>query len=444
MGQTNQVDPELLFKQEDLSLEDIVQLKSDVYASVKTRRKFEKELASFYETKAGKLSSTSKAQARKGVACWLINKLPQATELLEKARTSKETDYFLALCYLGSNRPLQAHDLFKKWYQDDPDSLLLTMSYVDAKIKTDQIEEAFELLKKIKARKNFRHNADIYFYTGLCLEYFGRYKEAETEYQNALRVNSKHQPTLFRMAWNADLSGYEEEALELYQTLMKLKPTNINTAINLGLMYEDKGEYDKAIKCYERVLEYYPTHPRGLLYLKDSQAAQTMYYDEQLKRREQRLAQILSIPISDFQLSVRSRACLEKLGVRSLGDMTKWTEPGLLKTENFGMTSLAEIKELLARHGLTLSQEEFTLPESTQPAVSSTQSTTDLLNKPLSEFEWSARTKGCMARMKLYIVGDLTKHTEAELLAVQNFGQTSLTEVKQRLNLLGLVLKLPE
>ncbi|MCK4909206.1 MAG: RNA polymerase subunit alpha domain protein, partial [Planctomycetes bacterium] len=169
-----------------------------------------------------------------------------------------------------------------------------------------------------------------------------------------------------------------------------------------------------------------------------------MYYDEQLKRREQRLAQILSIPISDFQLSVRSRACLEKLGVRSLGDMTKWTEPGLLKTENFGMTSLAEIKELLARHGLTLSQEEFTLPESTQPAVSSTQSTTDLLNKPLSEFEWSARTKGCMARMKLYIVGDLTKHTEAELLAVQNFGQTSLTEVKQRLNLLGLVLKLPE
>ena len=46
-----------------------------------------------------------------------------------------------------------------------------------------------------------------------------------------------------------------------------------------------------------------------------------------------------------------------------------------------------------------------------------------------------------MERLNIEILGDLIEKTEAELLAAKNFGQTSLNEIKQRLEEHGLRLK---
>src|SRR6185437_4893571 len=62
------------------------------------------------------------------------------------------------------------------------------------------------------------------------------------------------------------------------------------------------------------------------------------------------------IPITDFELSVRSRNCLKKMNIRSLGDLLKTSEAELLSYKNFGETSLNEIKALLAQKGLRLGQ----------------------------------------------------------------------------------------
>ena len=56
-------------------------------------------------------------------------------------------------------------------------------------------------------------------------------------------------------------------------------------------------------------------------------------------------------PITDFELSVRSRNCLKKMNIRSLGDLLKTTEQELLSYKNFGETSLNEIKALLDAKG---------------------------------------------------------------------------------------------
>ena len=69
-----------------------------------------------------------------------------------------------------------------------------------------------------------------------------------------------------------------------------------------------------------------------------------MYYDEDQERREDKRNKILRTPINDFELSVRSRNCLAKMGVHTLGDLVKKTEPELLSYKNFGETSLQEIK----------------------------------------------------------------------------------------------------
>ncbi len=67
-----------------------------------------------------------------------------------------------------------------------------------------------------------------------------------------------------------------------------------------------------------------------------------MYYDEDAQKRRDRMSQVLGVPVSDFELSVRSRNCLQKMGIRTLGDLARCTEQDLLASKNFGETSLVK------------------------------------------------------------------------------------------------------
>ena len=124
--------------------------------------------------------------------------------------------------------------------------------------------------------------------------------------------------------------------------------------MNLGILYEDLGRDQEAASCYDSIVKASPTDERARLYLSDAIAGMDMYYDEDLERKEDRLNQILRTPITDFELSVRARNCLNKMNILTLGDLVKQTEAELLAYKNFGETSLNEIKEILGTMGLSL------------------------------------------------------------------------------------------
>ena len=63
---------------------------------------------------------------------------------------------------------------------------------------------------------------------------------------------------------------------------------------------------------------------------------------------------IRSKSIDDLQLSVRSRKCLQKLNIRTIGELIIKTEAELLGCKNFGVTSLNEIKKAISSFGLSL------------------------------------------------------------------------------------------
>ena len=63
---------------------------------------------------------------------------------------------------------------------------------------------------------------------------------------------------------------------------------------------------------------------------------------------------VLSKPVSELELSVRSRRCLQRLNVQSVGDLVQYSEADLMAARNFGVTSLNEIKAKLGDIGLTL------------------------------------------------------------------------------------------
>jgi DNA-directed RNA polymerase subunit alpha len=146
--------------------------------------------------------------------------------------------------------------------------------------------------------------------------------------------------------------------------------------------------------------------------------------------------------VTDFELSVRSRNCLQKMGVRNLGDLTKLTEQELLAGKNFGETSLREIKEMLESKGLRLGQlvpkekpKDYALHENLTPQQQA------LLSRPVAELNLSVRARKCMTRLGIATLGELIGRTPDELLESKNFGVTSLNEVRGKLSDLGLRLR---
>ncbi len=61
-----------------------------------------------------------------------------------------------------------------------------------------------------------------------------------------------------------------------------------------------------------------------------------------------------------------------------------------------------------------------------------------LLDTPVTDFELSVRARTCLKKMNIRTLGDLLRTTEAELMGYKNFGESSLTEIKQMLAAKGL------
>jgi len=122
--------------------------------------------------------------------------------------------------------------------------------------------------------------------------------------------------------------------------------------------------------------------------------------------------QTLGIPVSDFNLSARSRNCLKKLGVFTLGDLCHTTEAELLASKNFGEMSLVEIKEMLASKGLQLAQlaSERPAAESSAPEPISADEQA-LLAKPVSDLMLSVRTRYRLFHLGINTLAELVRRT---------------------------------
>ena len=151
---------------------------------------------------------------------------------------------------------------------------------------------------------------------------------------------------------------------------------------------------------------------------------------------------MLNIPVTDFELSVRSRNCLQKMGIMTLGDLCRCTEQELLASKNFGETSLVEIKEMLTTKGLRLGQyaQERAVSELYEPEALSPDEQA-MLDRPISELNLSVRARKCMIRLGINTLGDLVRRTGDDLLECKNFGVTSLNEVREKLTVLALKLR---
>lgn len=285
--------------------------------------------------------------------------------------------------------------------------------------------------------------ADEVFKQGLDCESAGDRLGAIVAYREAVSHCGKPEH-LHRLAYLLDLVGEEEEAMQIYEAARETGTPKLQTLINLAVIYEDAGDFAKAEYILNQVIESDPNEPRARLFLKDVQASRGMYYDDDEDRTSSRHDAILDIPVTDFELSVRARNCLKKMQIRTLRDLVRVGEAELNSYKNVGDTTVAEIKQMLASKGLRLGQDTAGGPRLRQEDIDELHErgiTDQILNKPISVLDLSVRARKALQMLGVLSLGELAARTEAELLGVKNFGQTSLDEIKERLGDHDLSLK---
>jgi len=393
------------------------------------------------ELEAGESISPS-GKTKMGVCQFLLGRFSDALETLQNADGSAMALFYQARCMFEVARYDDSIDAYAQAQTSGYNEDQCKIGIAEAERYSGRIEKAMAILDDIFGPAE--QTADyMYQRAATVAAVGGRLEEAIALYQRAIQTDENHAGALFGLALQYDRLGNDEESFSLYERAGKAFPTGVGALINLGLAYEDLNQFDKAQMCYKRILDCYPDHPQTLLYMKDAAATGNMLYDEEAQRRNDRLAQTLNMPVANFELSVRSRNCLEKMGIDTIGDLTRTSEAELLSSKNFGETSLFEIREMLTSKGLSLGQFAHEKKSSDPPIDTSHMSPDEqaLLDRPISDLNLSVRARKCMSRLQLNTIGELVRKTGDDMLECKNFGVTSLNEVREKLTDLGLKMR---
>ena len=74
--------------------------------------------------------------------------------------------------------------------------------------------------------------------------------------------------------------------------------------------------------------------------------------EEEVDEETKRIRQLLKLPVSELELSVRASNCLRNANIKILADLVSKTEQEMLKFRNFGRKSLQELQTVLGKLGL--------------------------------------------------------------------------------------------
>ena len=384
----------------------------------------------------------AKGTAR-GIALWALGRHADAVPLL----TADKQNPVVALCLASSHAALGNIEEAARLLPDRERNAAQALVWLRA---LDTVGDGERLAGDAHKLQALLGPADRKYFEGRVHELQHDSEAAIACYDEALGADQNHKQALFRLAVNVDLRGEDEEARELYERALMAPPGTLARVVTPGVLYEDMGNYRRAMQCFDLALQANPENARARLYRRDAAAALNMYYDEDQERRDDKRNKLLRTPINDFELSVRSRNCLAKMNIKTLGDLVKKTEAELLSYKNFGETSLTEIKEILKNKGLRLGMtaDELMskdLGEASEPVVRPEEqpdpNSPDPARRPITELDLSVRSRRIVDLLKIRTIGDLAQKTEAELLACPNFGQTSLNEIKTKLDELGMSLR---
>jgi DNA-directed RNA polymerase subunit alpha len=185
---------------------------------------------------------------------------------------------------------------------------------------------------------------------------------------------------------NLIAKGDRVAAIAELRKAVSADPSHIPALFKLAFELDLMGEEDEAIALYERACERQPAPVNALMNLA------VLYEDRgDYRKAEKSLRQILD------------------------------TDPNHTRARLF-------FKDVIA-------SKEMFIDEEADRDIAKRNA---LMDTPVTDFELSVRARNCLKKMNIRTLGDLLRVTEAELMGYKNFGDASLTEIKQMLASKGL------
>jgi DNA-directed RNA polymerase subunit alpha len=422
--------------------EQFAQLTREVRGNSLQKQKFTAMLDTAVSKRGGALAKDPVQSLKVAEGFFALGRYSDSLDWLKHAGSGRVQSLLAGKALRALKRYDEAIAAIEQAQQKGTDNFEVTMLITDCLRRAGKPDQAKEKLETVKRMGDIR--AEYHYQLGRLYDVDGKHEKAMEEYNRAITLDHNHIEALFSLAYACDLYGDEQQAVEYYEKCLQTGVVHVSTLLNLTVLYEEAGDYDKAMQCVKQVLACHPNHLRAQMYLKDITSSMTMYYDEDQERRTDLRNQVLQVPISDFELSVRSRNCLKKMNIRTLGDLLRVTEAELLAYKNFGETSLQEIKSILQAKGLRLGQllenrSVETRGDQEEPVDADEDA--EMLATPIGELALSVRARKGLQRLNINTLGDVVRRTEAELLGCKNFGLMSLNEIKQCLQDKGLALR---
>jgi len=409
----------------NMNLEKLIELKKDFYAHRFIRTSFGDE----YKEQCDNLDKVTR-----GLSAWIQGLCEETIDNL-----SQENDALcLFLCAdtcFEQSRYKEAAEFYEKTTNAGGSEKAI-FCLVENLVLSEQFDKAKEKIASLPA-----NHPETHYCNGVLNESLLNHEEAINNYNNCLEGNPHHRYALFHLGQIYNRFGNDEEAIRYYEKCREELPVILSCLVNLGILYEDSMKLQEAVYCFEEVLETDSNNERAKLYLKDVNESFNMQYDEESERFFDHQNRIMKMRICDFELSVRSRNCLERMNIYTISDLVNKSESELLSYPNFGETSLQEIKEILTSKNIQLGQKltpTFSRQGGGRPG--SQDQIDPKLKTSIATLKLSVRSTKVLETLGVLNLGQLVAFTEDQLMAQKNFGSTSIREIKSKLIDYGLEL----
>jgi len=210
---SSELDFKEAFSQDELSIENINTLKKQVYTTKENHEELERKLKSLRSS----IKNANAAEAKEntlilGICLWIAGKQEEAIEILTELKSRKIACYFLGKCHQELKDYEKAIDYFERSKQADTKEFEILIDIAETQRMSGDLQGALKSIEKLS--KAYDGEASLHYQWANCLDDLGEYEDALAHYNRALEINPSHPDTLFRLAYDFDLSGEDEKALE--------------------------------------------------------------------------------------------------------------------------------------------------------------------------------------------------------------------------------------
>ena len=197
---------------------------------------------------------------QRGVAAHKEGKLQEAERfyraILKSQPSHPDANHNLGILAISFNKADEALPLFKAALDANPYKEQFWLSYIDALMKKNQLQDAEVASRKALDLKQNFIKVSLYL-SGILLK-LGRLEEAEASLRQTISLKPDYAEAHSNLGITLQELGRLEEAEASLRQTISLKPDYAEAHNNLGNTLKELGRLEEAMSCYTKAIELNP------------------------------------------------------------------------------------------------------------------------------------------------------------------------------------------